>query len=111
VLSLKLCVPVVSLDRYVDSRHAKRRLWRPKLQTHTKLMLRVWCGILRLSCARSISGPFQRLALQSNELVSKGAYRLSIQLCLCEASSPFTKEHVQIIDFKFLSDTTFCLAT
>ena len=67
--------------------------------------------MLRLSYARSISGPFQRLALQSNELVSKGEYRLSIQLCLCEAFSPFTKEHAQIIDFKFLSDTTFCLAT
>jgi len=111
VLSFKFCVPVVSLGRYVDSRHAKHRLWRRKPQTHTKLTLRVECGILRLSCARSISGPFQRLALQSNELVSKGEYRLSIQLCLCEASSPFTKEHVQIIDFKFLSDTTFCLAT
>jgi hypothetical protein len=73
-------------------------------------MLRVYCGILRLSCPRSISGPFQRLALESNELVSKGEYRLSIQLRLCEISSPYTKEHVQIIDFKFLSDTTLCLA-
>jgi hypothetical protein len=54
-------------------------------------------------------GPFERLALKSNELASKGGYHLSIERRHCKASRLHTKEPVQIIDFKFLSETTLHL--